>query len=218
MQVGMQWWPPTSQNEPSRLLLSSRASVQPLRPATPHLQLPHSSAREGAAQLRAARLHRRHLLQQALRQALQLQRNLRGEAVGKSTSHKQPAWYVSAMVPGSKRRVATTRHSRFAPGAAPGSTGLGRRQGHQLGQDHPARRATAGQRVSAKGRVQFRCPHRQRREAAAAGVHLPRHTALTTACTTRMAALPHQLRRQGWHEACLVIRGIHEAWRKQVGG
>lgn len=158
MHVGMQRRPPTSQTEPSRLLLPCPASVQPLRPATPHLQLPHRSARQGAAQLWAARLHRRHLLQQALRQSLQLQRNLRGEAGGKSASHQQASLLCISDGPGHKRRFATAQRSRFAPGAAPGSTGLGHRQGRQLGQDHPAKRSRAGHRVSAKGGSNFTAP------------------------------------------------------------
>ena len=89
--------------------------------------------------------------------------------------------------------------------------------GAPAGAGPPCKEEQSRTQGECKGRVQFHCPHRQKREAAATGVHLSRHTASPTACTPRKAASPHQLRRQGRHEACLVIRGVHEAWRKGVG-
>ncbi len=71
MQTG---WPRKTRDLMTETAKFPLARHQPL-PWSAHLQVPHC-ARQGAA-LRPSRLHRRHLLQQALRQALQLQRHLR---------------------------------------------------------------------------------------------------------------------------------------------
>lgn len=51
------------------------ASIPPQKPRA-HLQVPERSAAQRASQRRAAALRRRHLLQQALGQSLQLQGHL----------------------------------------------------------------------------------------------------------------------------------------------